>query len=288
MNLPITVTYPIFGSFDKDRLELSILSAKSQNLPVQIIVSEENTEPTFEQKAQELGVKYIYEEPNIENGFYSPSRVRNRALAFVDTEFVYLNDSDILFLNNNFFENIFTKVNREENLLFNKPPMKRVLLEDFDTFNKWVRTKGIEQALHDLHFPNPFVGITNQRKVTLVVTTNKRGYTVTADVDDYIRATKTSELEGKDPVTFFHTLHYGGIAARTQHILDVGGYCLDFRGWGYQDRDLQHKLAEKFTLVDFPNELRFEVLHLDHPKGYFSPERRKLNKELFSKEKLWM
>ena len=68
---------------------------------------------------------------------------------------------------------------------------------------------------------------------------------------------RSSELKGKESTFIHHTIHYGGIIARTDNLLHVGGYGAGFIGWGYQDRDLQEKIAKVFDLRIFPTEPGF-------------------------------
>ena len=67
---------------------------------------------------------------------------------------------------------------------------------------------------------------------------------------------------------------------RRKHLDLVGAYCERFINWGCEDSDLQWKLGERFSLQFIPNEARFEVIHLDHPKLYFSKEAWKRNEAI--------
>jgi len=58
----------------------------------------------------------------------------------------------------------------------------------------------------------------------------------------------------------------------------VGGYSEEFINWGCEDSDLQWKFSQLYHLQFFPENL--EVIHLDHPKGYFSPEMWAKNEEI--------
>ena len=70
---------------------------------------------------------------------------------------------------------------------------------------------------------------------------------------------------------------------RREQFVSVGGYCEDFVNWGCEDSDLQWKFAEKYGIEFFPDEL--EVIHLDHPKGYFSPEMWVRNEKIITQRK---
>ena len=65
----------------------------------------------------------------------------------------------------------------------------------------------------------------------------------------------------------------------------VGGYCEDFINWGCEDSDLQWKFKEVFDLQFFPEGKEFMVMHLDHKRGYFSPEMWKRNEKICSERK---
>lgn len=72
--------------------------------------------------------------------------------------------------------------------------------------------------------------------------------------------------------------HCGGNLFRMKQFKAVGGYSEEFINWGCEDSDLQWKFSQLYHLQFFPENL--EVIHLDHPKGYFSPEMWAKNEEI--------
>jgi len=58
----ITVVYPIYGKFDKSRLETAVTSAINQDYTtLRVLVSEENILPTFESAAKRMGISsYLF------------------------------------------------------------------------------------------------------------------------------------------------------------------------------------------------------------------------------------
>ena len=65
--------------------------------------------------------------------------------------------------------------------------------------------------------------------------------------------------------------------------MNVGGYSEEFINWGCEDSDLQWKFREIYDLEFFP--LDFELIHLDHPKGYLSPKMWDLNEKKSTQRK---
>ena len=80
-------------------------------------------------------------------------------------------------------------------------------------------------------------------------------------------------------------LHCGGNLFRKEHFYQVGRYCENFVNWGCEDSDLQWKMTAYYDLQFFPKTEKFEVLHLDHSKDYFSSSMWNLNEEICAKRK---
>ena len=58
-----------------------------------------------------------------------------------------------------------------------------------------------------------------------------------------------------------HRVAPGIILARKDHLLDVGGYRSDLQGWGWEDLDIQIRLAHRGLECLYADE---EIKHLDH------------------------
>ena len=104
------------------------------------------------------------------------------------------------------------------------------------------------------------------------------------DYKKYIEERIGSEKEFNFwPVYWNENRHCGSNFFRRSQFMDVGGYCEKFINWGCEDSDLQWKFRETYNLEFFPPEL--EVIHLDHPKGYLSPEMWGLNEKKSAERK---
>jgi len=281
----VTITYSIYGNFDYNRLLASVKSVLNQKKCVpKIIVSEENLESKLDGISRELPIKHIYSEPEQDcNGrcVYNTGEIRNRAILEADTKFIYLNDADIIFLNQEYFFQLCEEIDGDEALIW--PPSRRLIQADVDYFLRLVEEKGIDEAISFLRYPNEYVANLSENAHELKVVSHKNGRIYTTEISVFQRYLVDESMKGKEP-TFWHDIvHIGGIFAQREMILSVGGYSDSYITWGYEDVDLQWKLNEVYSTRIIPKSKNFEVLHLDHPKGYFSPEQNIRNRQLFEK-----
>lgn len=279
----LTITYSIYGDFDHNRLITSIKSVLSQKYLIpQIIVSEESLESKLEGIEKRFPVVHLYSKPERDsksNYIYNPGKIRNRAISKVDSEFIYLNDADIVFTNPEYLSELLKEIKINEALIW--PPTRRLIQEDVDQFVKIVDRKGIMTAKNSLKFPNKYVANLNGDKHELKVVTHKTGRIYTTEVSTFERYKSDESMNGKEP-TFWHDIvHIGGIFTRTDMINSVGGYSNSYITWGYEDVDLQWKLNGIYSTRIIPKVPKFEILHLDHQKDYFSPECNLKNRQLF-------
>ena len=87
-------------------------------------------------------------------------------------------------------------------------------------------------------------------------------------------------MKGSEPKYSTLNVHAGATFMKREHFLAVGGFCEQFTAWGCHDADLQWKLKGQFNLFEFPNFPEYEVLHLDHERGYFDKLRWQANREI--------
>lgn len=286
MDPTVAVTFSIYGNFDLNRLKFSIMSLSRQDYsPLELIVSEQNDFPKFEKESKKLGIKYIFSKnPQGEEVIYNPGKIRNQALNEVTSEYVYTNDSDIVFMYPNYLKKLVNLMESDKNLILQKPPMRRLLLNSFDSFKDGVDKEGMENTLNNLIFPNYYVATSNKNEnAALVVRTNSDGRTYTIKASDFLEYLSNEDLKGLEPTVWFDIVHPGGIFARSSQIKSVEGYCEEYRTWGQEDYDLQWKLGELYNLQDISDNEEFRVLHFDHKKNYFSKRNHLNNQEIYFK-----
>ena len=100
-----------------------------------------------------------------------------------------------------------------------------------------------------------------------------------ASETDFQEYLATEENKGCEPKFFNQERHCGATFAPTDAFIKVGGYCESFTSWGCRDADVQWKLESIIGMDLIPYISSFEVIHLDHPKGYFDKEDWNENRE---------
>jgi hypothetical protein len=164
------------------------------------------------------------------------------------------------------------------------PPSRRLIERDVPTFIELIRENGISEALSSLDFSREYIAFLGEEPESLKVVNHKtNGRTYTTPMSLFQEYISSDELKGLEPTVWNDVVHIGGIFSRTQHVHDVGSYTDSYATWGYEDVDLQWKLDEIFGIEDVPQQNKFEVIHLDHPKGYFSKEANERNRLAFER-----
>lgn len=285
----VSVIIPFYGYFDERRVFLTIDSIKTQkNIDLEIILSEQGATPKLEGKLE--SVKYIFRRHKSSPALsdFRPGLTRNLAAELSTGEFLYTNDADIVFLNPRYLESLIELLNENKQLVLYRPPMRRLLLENFEEFRQRVISLGITNAIGSLDFSQQYLATTDGKKSELkVVTRQRKEYekTFTASMENFRKYINDPLLKGKEPLIWSENLHCGGTFMRKEQFDLVGGYCEEFINWGCEDSDLQWKLGKCFNLQKVPYQPEFEVLHLDHPKNYFSGEMWAKNERLSEERK---
>jgi len=231
-----------------------------------------------------MNLRYIYKpnEEDIGNSF-RPGKVRNLGAKLAKGQFIYTNDADIIFKNQNYLSSLIKRLESNPDMAFHRPKMRRMPLECFDEFLRRINEVGIRKTIDSLNYQQDFLATTDEivRKLKVVKRIrNGEEKIVTTSLENFQRYISDSSLKGQEPTIWSHDVHCGGTFMRKSQFETVGGYCEEFRTWGCEDSDLQWKLAQCFDLQFIPGEPQFEVLHMDHPKKYFSSDMLKSNNSI--------
>lgn len=286
----ISVIVPVYGQFDINRALLAVDSARGQRgVNVELVVSEQGEYPRIQNRI-DLPVKYVftYHKPSETLSDFNPGLVRNLGVKISSGEFLYTNDADVLLLNPNFLATLRDAVIANPNLALYRPPMRRLPIDCFDEFCRRVKSDGVDKAIKSLNLNQPFLAITDDRLRELKVVTRQRNEyekTFTAFMGDFQRYLADVSLKGSEPLIWAEDRYAGGNFLRRKLFYDVGGYCERFVNWGCEDSDLQWKLGQRYNLQLFPKEQRFEVVHMDHTRGYFSREMWQRNEVICAERK---
>ena len=280
----VSVIVPFYGSFDKRRLELTLESIRAQKeVNIEIVVSEQGTKPVFESVKN---IEHIFSCCKLSK-YFNPGLIRNAGINISSGEFLYTNDADILFLDENYLSSLLDSLLQDENLVFYRPLMRRLPLDNFEGFNRVVLKTDIKKALSSLDYSQSFLATIDgkHRDLKIVVKRGEEDYDkiFTTSMNNFNKYLIDSSLKGKEPIIWSENLHCGGNFLRRRHFDLVGGYCEEFVTWGCEDSDLQWKLGSYFKLKKVPEQ--FEVLHLDHEKTYFSSEMWKRNEGICVKRR---
>ena len=285
----VSVIFSIYGNFDKRRLIISLNSLSIQEgIRIEPIVIESNLRPKFKREAEKLKIKYFFMKHKI-NSEYDPGEIRNFGAKMASGEFLYLNDSDIIFRDKFFLKNSINKIRKNENLAYYRPPMRKLLINYFEDFYKIFVKSGIRLSIDKLYFSQKYLAKLDKKKYNLKVAIppGKEGVEeFIAHMGDYIKYKKNPSLKKLAPLFFSGTRHWGGTLIRKKQFEFLGGYHEGFKNWGCEDTDLQWKIENYFELKFFPKNKKYEVIHLDHQKEYFSSSMLKTNKKEEGKRKI--
>lgn len=281
----ISAVIPIYGSFDSRRAILSVESILNQrNINLEVVVFEQN-ESSRLNGALPREVKYTFlkHTPAKDMDGFNPGFIRDSAIDISTGKFIYTNDADVVFLDRDYLAKCLELLIDNPELVLQRPPMRRLPLDNFEDFWRLFNEKGIWGAVSLLDFSQKYIATTDGTIRPLKVVEQESEYytkTFTTSIGQFQRYIEGPSLKGKEPMIWSEDLHCGGNFFRREHYDAIGGYCQEFINWGCEDSDLQWKFAHFNLLEFFPYAKEFEVLHLDHPKEYFSPEMWKKNEEI--------
>jgi len=281
----LSIVVPVYGKFDLARAYLSVKSILTQqDINYEVIVSEQGEKPLFP-KIDCVRHIFKYHKPPVDLSDFNPGNVRNEAITHATGEFVYTSDADICFLDKHYFAKSLEELRKKEGIILQRPYMRRLPLDEFNELERRAKSVGIDNALDSLDLSQDYIATVNGslRKVRVFKKDSIYPKTFTAFEEDFQTYVGDESNKGKEPMFWNENRHCGGNLFRMKQFREIGGYSEEFINWGCEDSDLQWKFSEAFDLQFFPEEL--EVLHLDHPKGYFSPEMWAQNEKISERRK---
>ena len=283
----ISVIFPFYGNFDIERPKIVLESIKNQRgINLEIVISEMSENPLLKDVIGNKLIRSVYPPVTDEtrDGIFRPGKIRNTAAKISRGDFIYSTDGDVVLANPNYLHDLVELMKENENTPFYRPPMRRLPLECFEDFKKMVSEKGIEESLIALDTSVKFIANTPGRKALIKSITyldkDKNEKTVLYTDSDWEKYKSDPSNKGKEPLFSTMTIHGGGTIFTPKQFEDVGGYSQEFINWGQDDSDLQWKLKSVFGISRVPDYPGFEVLHLDHPRGYFNRPQWRRNLEV--------
>jgi len=274
----VSIIIPFYGTVHSQRLELvteAILAQKGGD--ADLIVAGLN-------QAKRIGGNEDLENLPKENAPDSVKmgRIINNGLRLAKGEFTYVTDADIMLHNKNYLERLVHEV-VSDRVSLKRPPMRRLLLQDFEWFCQNVSLNGLENSVKELDFSQNYIvkpkNSIRPMRIFPKLENNKQKIFIASESDfqDYI---SSKDNKGKEPAFFNQDRHCGAVFSLTEELLKVGGYHEGFVSWGVWDADVQWKLEKQTGIRLIPYQKELEVIHLDHPKGYFSKSKWEQDKTL--------
>lgn len=220
---------------------------KKQSAHPEVIVCEQNPVETewLSNYCRSNDIKYHWE-PDHDSNRGNMGLLKNIGISNVTSQYVYFSDTDILLIQSDYLERIVNFFESSNQQILVRPPMLR-LIGGKDDLLLSSNTPQIDNPLRQC-----FVKYENG----LLVAAGNEKY-------KYINNLPHVQYNSNSWQLVYHS---GGIAVKLKLLLEVGGYCMDYYGWGLDDIDLQWKLNETFGARAL-NECidNTYVLHIEHP-----------------------
>lgn len=305
----VDVILPIYGQHRVATLDIVIQSLQRQSgVSLSVIVACANDNTQAIQLCDRYGLQCARVHPRdaVVGGRFVPAAFRNTAIAHSQSELLYNSDADIVYLSSRFFTDLIDWSTRHSLQCVFAPPMRRMPLDVVPRFIDLASNCSLECALGGLILNRPFLATLDAASHQTVVfrDNKKRGLIrrepqdarwladneepngsdrlivyLESDYSDYRSSTAN---KGTEPFFCTQDVHCGGTLVSRGAVHDVGGFCMDYLGWGCHDVDLQAKLRTVCRCSRIPRSSRFCVLHLDHERAYFDKSQWRANRHLLA------
>jgi len=270
MKKSVSVIIPLYGDAHLDRFNLVVKSIfRQKEVSLDLIIAGLNTAQRVVNPSQ-IEIQNDEVPPIVRMG-----NVLNRGLSLAISDFTYITDADILLANPEYLTNLVQEF-YNCGCFLKRPPMRRLLTQDFNWFETLVERGGLERSLDLLDFSQDYiVKPANQERFIRVFRKSESGRIKTFVIteEDFQKYTSSKANKGSEPLYFNQDTHCGAVFAPTKAFSDVGGYHNGFISWGVWDADVQWKLEYLGGMNLIPKERRFEVIHLDHSRKYFDKDK---------------
>lgn len=282
----VSVIIPYFKSFDLKRLRLATENILNQeDVEVDLIIGRSHEAVSI----KDLKHVDLLPKEDAQGLAVTSGTILNRALKMSKGDYVYVSDADIVLENSRFLKEMIKYSDKLQGSALRRPPMRRLLLEDFDNFYAAAVDSGLCNILNTFDFSQEYIIKPPKTERQIMVFNkfedqkNKIFITSAREFQEYIRDSKN---KGSEPKFFNRERHFGGTFASKDAFITVGGYCERFVSWGCFDADVQWKLDSVVGMNLIPGDKIFEVIHLDHTKEYFDKNKWNIDREFEKNRKL--
>ncbi|MBU2522998.1 MAG: hypothetical protein KKE23_01760 [Nanoarchaeota archaeon] len=245
----ISVILPVYGNYDRERFKVVVDSVKAQ---------------------RGVNVETVY--PDL-IGQPILAKLINHGVKQSRGKYIYISDRDVALPSKYFLRDTVGLFEKRRKVPIARPSMRRLLLEDWETFKSEYETAGFEIFKKLIYDQRYVVRFGHKRKRLKVISRLEHCKTrnFIASEKDYLEFVSNKRDWKMEPKYFSRDTHYSGTILTKKQFEDVGGFCAKYVGWGCEDVDFQLKLRSRFGLTYFPKIRELEVIHLDHTREYYSP-----------------
>jgi len=280
----VSVIVPFYGTAQSKQLELvteSILLQERVNIDFIVAGLKEAT------RVRDLSDLSRHPKETVPE-IVRTGNIINNGLRLVKGDFTYITDADIL-LSNQYYLDGLVQESRGTGTSLKRPLMRRLLTQDFDWFYSMVALIGLKNSVASLDNSQEYIvkPIDEQRHMRVFPKFENGKYKVfIASESDFQEYISNEKNKGSEPRYFNQDRHCGAVFAPTKDLVGIGGYHKGFISWGVLDADAQWKLENRSGMKLIPNRKEFNVIHLDHKKGYFSKPKWEHDKKLQERRRI--
>src|SRR3989344_5658335 len=226
----ISVIIPYYNSFDKRRLDLAIESLLSQqDINIEIVASNFYQVKKIKNVSETNLLSQSERRPKITAG-----KVINSAIRVAEGKYAYISDADIIFKSTSFLSELIQVYKKSKGNALKRPPMRRLLLEDFDDFYNLTSRTDLNSVIKEFDYSQNYIVKpmgTNRQIRVFPKFENGRQKIFIASEKDFQEYLATEENKGCEPKFFNQERHCGATFAPTDAFIKVGGYCESFTSW---------------------------------------------------------
>ena len=285
----VSVIIPAFGAANPEALAIAVRSVRDQkHADVEILVVEEHISARrFDEIATTLGATYICYPVDERDGF-SIGRARNAGLLRATGSIVLMQDADIALASSGFLVHLVQLCQQEPSCFFTAAPLRHFQKHEISAWRNALA--GGARVADYLATCRLYDGVVYSalapERVSLIKVPHPynpekqdREYVIDRSAYVAYRAA-TQGWSGNEPLLFTPCVWKGLVACSRDLLLQVGGYCEEYRRWGGEDGDIKWKLSHisrSWSLADDDDCLG---VHMDHERPYFARDVYANNKAL--------
>ena len=185
---------------------------------------------------------------------FNPGVLRNIEAKRATNEILYFSDADMMLKDRVMLDYTIDAIHKDKYVAFTKPLIRRLPLCDFQNFSNLVNQKGMDYALNLLNYSYEHqASLSDEKKIYIYRKKDETFLTSNEELEKFLE----KDNKGQEP--FFWTMNrsFGTLIISKDFFEKVGGYSLEYKGWGLEDDDILWKISkygtydEEITIVNF-------------------------------------